>query len=92
MTAYSPGPHAMRLAANLGVLRTMRAWTFADLANALSPLPNGRRLHPASLWRVENALRWVTVDELFMFADVFDVDPVDLLLGQFTLMLQKDQP
>lgn len=85
MTAYVPGPHATRVIANLAVLRALKGWTFVDLAEALAPLPNGQKLNASTLWRLEARRRWVTVDELFMFADVYEVDPADLLFGAFTL-------
>lgn len=73
----SIGAIGRNVAANIARLRGAQNMTSTDLSEAMGKL--GRPVPATGLTRVEHLCRRVDVDDLAAFAQIFGVEPVDLL-------------
>lgn len=70
------GAVGQRVAANLKTIRTARGMTQADVASATAGLPTP--IQHQAIYKIENLLKRVTVDDLYSLASALDTDAINL--------------
>ncbi len=58
--------------------RELRGWSPASLASRMTQA--GCAIHQSAIWKIENATRRISVDELVAFCRVFDMSERELLI------------